>query len=53
MIRAFISRILDNPWPDAKPLPPHVIAVRLDPKLLYLHMMEAQKPTDRTGGYKS
>jgi hypothetical protein len=38
---------MDNPWPDAVPLPPHVQAVKLDEKLL-LHMMEAYQPTDRT-----
>lgn len=53
MIRAFISRILDNPWPDAKPLPPHVIAVRLDPKLLYLHMQQAASgPIEHKGWTK-
>ena len=38
---------MDNPWPDAIPLPPHVQAVRLDEKLL-LHMLDADRPTDRS-----
>jgi hypothetical protein len=43
-IPRLLSRWLDDPWPDAKPLPPHVAAVRLDQKLLLLHMQRAANP---------
>lgn len=39
-----LSHYLGNPWPNARPLPPHVAAVRIDPKLLLLHMDRAAKP---------
>jgi len=35
---------LDNPWPHARPLPPHVQAVKLNPRLLWLHMKRAAEP---------
>lgn len=37
-------RRFDNPWPDARPLPAHVQAVQINPRLLYLHMERAKKP---------
>ncbi len=40
----FLTRWLQNPWPHAIPLPPHVQAVRIDPKLLLLHMDRAAHP---------
>jgi hypothetical protein len=52
MIRSLIEYLIGNPWPNAIPLPPHVQAVRLNPNLLFLHMSEAEKPTDRTKGFK-
>ena len=36
-------------WPDAKPLPEHVKNVKLDAKLILLHMHEAEKPKARNG----
>lgn len=39
-----LARWLEPPWPDAIPLPPHVQAVRLNPKLLLLHMERAAHP---------
>jgi len=36
-------------WLDAKPLPEHVKRVRLDQKLIQLHMSEAEKPRKRNG----
>lgn len=41
-----ITKLTGPTWPDAKPLPQHVRAVRLDHKLL-LHMEGAMKPSDR------
>ena len=41
---SWLNRLLEDPWPNARPLPPHVQAVRLDPKLLLLHMERAAHP---------
>ena len=39
-----LARWLADPWPNAIPLPPQVQAVKLNPKLLLLHMERAEKP---------
>lgn len=44
MITAWLTRILQSPWPNARPLPPHVQAVKIDPRLLLLHMDRAAHP---------
>lgn len=36
-------------WPEAKPLPPHVQAVKINQAFMILHMREAEKPTRRDG----
>ena len=38
---------LRGPWPDAKPLPPHVANLRLDPQLLMLHLVKTTHGTGR------
>lgn len=44
MIRALIDRLLQPRYPNARPLPPHVQAVKIDPKLLLLHMERTAHP---------
>ena len=46
-MKKLYERILDwlvnrlrGPWPDAKPLPPHVANLWLDPQLLMLHLVK-------------
>lgn len=43
-VRAWFKRITSDPWPNAIPLPPHVKAVRIDPRLLHLHMERTAHP---------
>jgi hypothetical protein len=38
---------LRGPWPDAKPLPPHVANLQLDPQLLMLHLVKTTNGTGR------
>lgn len=45
---AFLRSYFQDPWPDAKPLPPHVANLKLDSMMLALHLANAHKPSDRT-----
>lgn len=38
---------LRGPWPDAVPLPKHVVALKLDPQLLMLHLVKTTNGTGR------
>lgn len=51
-LREIISR-WGEPMPPAKPLPPHVQAVKIDDRLLALHIVETAKPNAKRSGFKS
>jgi hypothetical protein len=47
-IQTWFDNLIVGPWPDAVPLPPHVANLKLDPNLLLIHMMGADKPKKYT-----
>ena len=47
-IQTWFDNYIVGPWPDAVPLPPHVANLKLDPNLLLIHMMGADKPKKYT-----